>query len=123
MIENKDEIIKELREILNKNRINTEEERELYFFKLRDLENKAIYYKDDKTRKLLCMYEKSMLDKTNSFLSAYEKGVKKGIEEGRKIGKRKVAVEASKVLLSEDFDINEISKITGLSISEIEELK
>ena len=123
MIENKDEIIKELREILNKNRINTEEERELYFFKLRDLKNKAIYYKDDETRELLWMYEKSMLDKTNSFLSAYERGVKKGIEEGRKIGKRKVAVEASKVLLSEDFDINEISKITGLSISEIEELK
>ena len=77
MIENKDEIMKELREILNKNRINTEEERELYFFKLRDLENKAIYYKDDDTIELLYGYEKSMLDKTSSFLSAYERGFKK----------------------------------------------
>ena len=41
------------------------------------IENKAIYYKDDETRELLYGYEKSMLDKTSSFLSAYERGFKK----------------------------------------------
>ncbi|MED3643644.1 hypothetical protein P5F75_09600 [Caldifermentibacillus hisashii] len=48
-----------------------------------------------------------------------EEGIKKGIEKGRKEGKR----EDAKMMLMEGLDLNMILKITGLTESEVLELK
>ena len=56
-----------------------------------------------------------------------EKGIKEGIEEGIKngeaSGKKKSQIEIAKKLLKLNMPIEQISKITELSIEEIEKLK
>ena len=51
--------------------------------------------------------------------SAKESGYKDGLQEGQNIEKREIAIN----LLKNNVDINIISKATGLSIKEIEELE
>jgi predicted transposase YdaD len=52
-----------------------------------------------------------------------KEGIVKGKEEGLKEGKKEKAIEMAKISLDEGLDIKLISKITGLSIAEIEELR
>lgn len=48
-----------------------------------------------------------------------EKGIEQGIGQGLENGKKSVAL----ALLSEDFEVDYIAKLTGLSVIEIEKMK
>ncbi|MCM1371127.1 MAG: hypothetical protein NC181_04505, partial [Clostridium sp.] len=59
----------------------------------------------------------------NSRMSeATRKGLEKGIEEGIKEGKQEEKLEIARNMINNGFDIKTISKITKLSINEIEKL-
>ena len=51
-----------------------------------------------------------------------EKGIKQGIEQGLREGEHAKTIEIAKEMLKENIDINVISKVTNLSISEINSL-
>ena len=51
-----------------------------------------------------------------------EKGIKQGIEQGLREGEHAKTIEIAKEMLKENIDINIISKVTNLSISEINSL-
>ena len=71
--------------------------------------------------------EKMARDERSRLITSYEDGVEKGIEKGMKEGREQGIAEKSKQtalqMLSENMDISMISKITGLSETEINELK
>ena len=50
-------------------------------------------------------------------------GLKEGLVKGKEEGIKEKAIEMAKISLDEGLDIKLISKITGLSIAEIEELR
>lgn len=52
-----------------------------------------------------------------------EKGKKQGLKQGEKKGAQKAKIETAKKMLKENIDIQLISKVTGLSIKRIQELK
>lgn len=52
-----------------------------------------------------------------------EKGIEEGIKNGEASGKKKSQIEIAKKLLKLNMPIEQISKITELSIEEIEKLK
>ncbi len=54
--------------------------------------------------------------------SAYSEGYSEGVDNGVTIGEKNKQLEIAKSLLNTDMPINEISKHTGLSISELEEI-
>ena len=77
-------------------------------------------------KKELMQYEASMnayRDIKNSIDTAFEKGIKKGIEKGIEKGEKKKAVISAKIGLAEGYPIKMISKMTGLTEAEINELK
>jgi len=51
------------------------------------------------------------------------RGIEKGIEKGREEGETKKAIEIAKAMLLDGDSIEKISKITGLTVKEIEKLK
>jgi predicted transposase/invertase (TIGR01784 family) len=63
--------------------------------------------------------EKALKDINSIRGDGIEEGIKKGIEEGIKKGKR----EDAKMMLKEGLDLNLIIEITGLTESEVLELK
>ena len=52
-----------------------------------------------------------------------KKGIEKGIKEGIEKGKKEEKIEIAKNALNDGINIETISKITGLSIEEIEKLQ
>jgi predicted transposase/invertase (TIGR01784 family) len=70
--------------------------------------------------------QKWEMDKNSLIDDAYhkgeEKGIVKGIEKGEKIGLIKAKLEDAKLMKKNGIDANLISKITGLSRKEIDEL-
>ena len=48
-----------------------------------------------------------------------EKGKKEGIEQGEKNGIQKRNIEITKSMLAKNYNLNDISEITGLTIEEI----
>ena len=54
--------------------------------------------------------------------SAYSEGYSEGVDNGIIVGKTETKLEIAKSLLNTDMSINEISKHTGLTISELEEI-
>ncbi|MFI3211615.1 MAG: hypothetical protein R3Y64_11280 [Peptostreptococcaceae bacterium] len=72
------------------------------------------------------MYEKrkeSILEKVSLIESAEQKGIEIGIEQGKKEGENKKAIEIAKNLIENGLDNELISKYTGLLIDEIEKLR
>ena len=63
-----------------------------------------------------------MMIQNNMIDEAKEKGIKTGIETGKKMGIETEKIEIAKNLLKENVDINTISKCTGLSLEEIQNL-
>ena len=70
---------------------------------------------DSKERMLYERRKESILNKISALETAEKKGIEKGIKEGIK--------STAKNLLSMGLDKESISKATGLSISEIDEIK
>ena len=86
---------------------------------------------DDDFVKLMSDEEEERLLKNSYIQEGFEQGVEKGIEQGIEKGIEKgieqgieqQTIELTKNMLKENIDINQISKITGLSINEINNLK
>ena len=62
------------------------------------------------------------MDKISALENAEEKGKEIGKEIGKKEGEKNKAIEVARKSLEAGLDINTISSITGLDISEIEKL-
>ena len=59
----------------------------------------------------------------NSYIQdGYEKGIKQAIEQGIEQGIKQNTISLIKNMTKENIDIEQISKITGLSINEIKKL-
>ena len=54
---------------------------------------------------------------------AVKKGLEKGIKQGRKEGREEEKLLTAKNMLNKKLDINLISEVTGLSISDINNIK
>ena len=52
-----------------------------------------------------------------------QEGLEQGIEQGIEIGKKESLIEVAKSMLDASIPISDITKYTGLSVSEIENLK
>ncbi len=52
-----------------------------------------------------------------------QRGLKEGIEQGRQEGREEGKLETAKALMEEGFDTARISKITGLTVEQVESLK
>ncbi len=52
-----------------------------------------------------------------------EHGIKHGIEQGIEQGVEKKAIEDAKAMLKKNYNVNDISEITKLSLDEVEKLK
>ena len=81
---------------------------------------------DDNERSILDAIQKSRNDFYNDMTAAKEEGkeegLKEGLDKGLKEGEKKGKIEMAKNMLKEGLDINLISKLSGLSVKEIEEL-
>ena len=93
---------------------------------------------DDKERTILDAIQKSRNDFYNDITSAkkegieeglkeglkegLDKGLKEGLDKGLREGEKKGKIEIAKNMLKEGLGVNLISKLSGLSVKEIEEL-
>ena len=60
--------------------------------------------------------------RNSAYSEGYSEGYTKGADNGIIVGKTETKLEIAKSLLNTDMSINEISKHTGLTISELEEI-
>ena len=81
---------------------------------------------DDETLTVIKSIEEKEMDneaaKYNSHQKGLEEGEKKGIEKGREEGLKEKSIEIAKNMLKEGLDINLISKLSGLTVEEINKL-
>lgn len=81
---------------------------------------------DERERRLAELRDKAIMDeiaiRDSGFKEGKEEGIKAGIEEGKREGKKENQIEIAKRMMEENMDIAMISKLTGLSESEIKEL-
>ena len=78
---------------------------------------------DDKERASLEAIKEGLFDQYSSFNIGKKEGIEEGLKEGLKEGKKEKSIEIAKNMLKDNVDINIISKYSGLSIEEINELK
>ena len=62
-------------------------------------------------------------EKEEAFEDGVERGYKKGVEHGIKHGIEQKAIEDAKAMLKKNYNVNDISEITELSLDEVEKLK
>ena len=98
-----------------------------------DLERRTLEDKDiEKARETLNYISTSkeerliiekIIEGRNDYYSAKNIAREEGIEEGEKKGEKNKSIEIAKNMLKEGLDISLISKLSGLSINEVKELK
>ena len=66
--------------------------------------------------------EKYILEMNTTKTDGYNEGLEKGLEQGQKLGEINKEKEIAKKLKQDKMSLDYISKITGLSIDEIEKL-
>ena len=74
---------------------------------------------DERERRLTELREKYRMDQHAIMLAGYDKGLKEGIEQGIEQNKKEILEKLFKTNLS----IEQIIKITGFTVEEIEKLK
>ena len=77
---------------------------------------------DERERRLTELREKYIMDQHAIEARGYDKGLEAGISRGIQQGIEKNTIEIVKKMHSENFDINIISKITGLTDKQISEI-
>ncbi len=77
---------------------------------------------DDRARAIYKRKEENKMYKNSLLYTAKLKGIEEGIKKGIEKGKLEEKIEIAKNLLLANMDIEFISKTTGLSVEEIEEL-
>ena len=78
---------------------------------------------DDKERASLEAIKEGLFDQYSSFNIGKKEGIEEGLKEGLKEGEKNKSIEIAKNMLKEGLDINLISKLSGLSIEEINKIK
>ena len=73
---------------------------------------------DEEERRIAFLREKAIRDEISNINGARKEGIKKGIEQGEK----RKQLEIAKNMKEEKIPIEQIEKITGLSLEEIEKL-
>ena len=91
---------------------------------LKDLsQDEQARYAMEQRQKNIAEYNARMMEAENKGRSeGMEKGRSEGMEKGRSEGIEQSKEEIALNMLKEDFDINSISKVTGLSKEEIQKL-
>ncbi|HCC04428.1 MAG TPA: hypothetical protein DEP51_06230 [Clostridiales bacterium] len=74
---------------------------------------------DERERRLTELREKYRMDQHAIMLAGYDKGLKEGIEQGIEQNKKEILEK----LLKTNLSIEQIIKITGFTVEEIEKLK
>ena len=62
-------------------------------------------------------------DRENIYKGGVYVGHLKGVEEGIKLGESRANLRSAKAMLAEGFDIALISRLTGLSLEEVEAIR
>lgn len=78
---------------------------------------------EEMVHQIIEMRAKGRHESASRLYQAEQRGIKKGKEEGRKIGKEKVRISIVRNMLKLNLPIDIISQTTGLTASEIEKLK
>ena len=78
--------------------------------------------KDKDERRLAELREKYIRDQKAIEGAGYDKGLNDGMKKGIEQGEQNKTIELAKKMKDEGFDINQIIKITNLSVEEIEKL-
>lgn len=78
---------------------------------------------NEKLRRIAELKEKYIRDEQASIEYAQNEGYRQGEEKGKAAGKNERNIEIAQNMLKENVNIELISKVTGLSIDEIEKLK
>ena len=77
---------------------------------------------DNETEEFLYKYEIWKMDQKEFIKEAREEGEKSGLEKGEKLGKQKNQIQVVKAMLKENINVDIISKVTGLTKEEIENI-
>ena len=77
---------------------------------------------DEEERRLAFLREKAIRDERNNLQGSREEGIEIGRKEGEAKGKKEKQIEIAKNMVKEGIDIKIISRVTNLSIKEIEKL-
>ena len=71
----------------------------------------------------LLRYNRDVIFDGNEKEEAFEDGLERGVKKGYKLGVEQKAIEDAKAMLKKNYDVNDISEITKLSLDEVEKLK
>ncbi len=82
-----------------------------------------IVSRSERLRRIAELREKAIRDEQSAMALATERGVEQGMRLGEKNGEHNSKIEIAKNLLKENIDENIISRVTGLSMEEIENLR
>ena len=77
---------------------------------------------DPKEKELARLREKAIRDENAAIAGALERGIMQGIEKGIEQGQHSEKIQIAKKMLENNFDIQVIIKMTGLTKEEIEKL-
>lgn len=86
------------------------------------IEKLSTIYLDKREQEIYEAEQKSVWDEKEKMRTAEEKGIKKGIEKGIEKGIKKGKIETAKIAKAEGVSFEFISKMTGLSKKEIQDL-
>lgn len=76
---------------------------------------------DEEVREIMTVEQEITLWK-NRADKAYDKGLSDGVEQGRAEGEKEMQIEIAKTLRLKNMPLTDISEITGLSLSELDNL-
>ena len=82
-----------------------------------------IVSRSERLRRIAELREKAIRDEQSAMALATERGLEQGMRLGEKNGEHNSKIEIAKNLLKENIDENIISRVTGLSMEEIENLR
>lgn len=78
---------------------------------------------DARERYLAELREKYIMDQKAIEDAGYDKGLEAGIQQGLELGKKGQTINIARKMKQKNIDIDTISQITGLTITEIESIK
>ena len=71
----------------------------------------------------LLRYNRDVIFDGNEKEEAFEDGVERGVKKGYKLGVEQNTIDVAKAMLKKNYNVNDISEITKLSLDEVEKLK
>ena len=78
---------------------------------------------DDETLTVIKSIEEKEMDNEAAKYNSHQKGLEEGLEKGKEEGLKEKSIEIAKNMLKEGLDVKLISKLSGLTVDEINELR